>query len=150
MGGDLTKAPKGKSPCFLVAALKDSMSGYLDRIQIIKGWVGKDGKEQERVYDVVVSDNRKIGDPELITVWTNPDFDPSQRAFYYVRVIEIPTPRWTAYEAMRFNIKLPKDVKMITRERAYTSPIWYTPNNNLNNWLHESLFHFFLTGVDYF
>jgi hypothetical protein len=152
MGGDLPAAPKGKSPTFLVAAMKDAMSGNLDRIQIIKGWVGKDGKAQERVYDVAVSDGRKIGkdgrcktpvgntvdvanatwintigDPELITAWTDPDFDPKQKAFYYARVIEIPTPRWTAYEAKRFNIKLPKEVKMITQERAYTSPIWYSP-----------------------
>ena len=152
MGGDLSPAPSGKSPSFLVAALKDSLSGNLDRIQIIKGWVGKDGKAQERVYDVAVSDNRKIdangrcmipvgntvnveeavwtntiGDPELITVWTDPDFDPTQRAFYYARVIEIPTPRWTAYEAKRFNIKIPEKAEMTTQERAYTSPIWYTP-----------------------
>ena len=152
MGGDLSSAPEGKSPSFMVAALKDSLSGNLDRIQIIKGWVGKDGKARERVYDVAVSDGRKIdatgrcktpvgntvnveeavwsntiGDPELISVWTDPDFDPTQRAFYYARVIEIPTPRWTAYEAKRFNIKMPEEVEMVTQERAYTSPIWYTP-----------------------
>ena len=152
MGGDLSDAPKGQSPTFLVAALKDALSGNLDRIQIIKGWVGKDGKAQERVYDVAVSDGREIdasglcktpvgntvdvanatwtntiGDPELITVWTDPDFDPKQRAFYYARVLEIPTPRWTAYEAKRFNIKMPEQAEMITQERAYTSPIWYTP-----------------------
>ena len=154
MGGDLTKAPKGKSPTFLVAALKDAISGNLDRIQIIKGWVGKDGKAQERVYDVAVSDDRKIdengrcktpvgntvdvenatwtntiGDPELIAVWTDPDFDPAQRAFYYARIIEIPTPRWTAYEAKRVSIKMPKEAEMVTQERAYTSPIWYTPES---------------------
>jgi hypothetical protein len=154
MGGNLSQVPDGKSPTFLVAAMKDAMSGNLDRIQIIKGWVGKDGKAQERVYDVAVSDGRKIdkngrcktpvgntvdvanatwtntiGDPELITVWTDPDFDAKQRAFYYVRVLEIPTPRWTAYEAKRFNIKMPKDTKMVTQERAYTSPIWYTPKS---------------------
>ena len=152
MGGNLSQVPDGKSPTFLVAAMKDAMSGNLDRIQIIKGWVGKDGKAQERVYDVAVSDGRKIdkngrcktpvgntvdvenatwtntiGDPELIAVWTDPDFDANQRAFYYVRVLEIPTPRWTAYEAKRFNVKMPKDTKMVTQERAYTSPIWYTP-----------------------
>ena len=152
MGGNLSQVPDGKSPTFLVAAMKDAMSGNLDRIQIIKGWVGKDGKAQERVYDVAVSDGRKIdkngrcktpvgntvdvanatwtntiGDPELIAVWTDPDFDAKQRAFYYVRVLEIPTPRWTAYEAKRFNVKMPKDTKMVTQERAYTSPIWYTP-----------------------
>ena len=153
MGGGLDKAPEGKSPTFLVAALKDALSGNLDRIQIIKGWVGPDGKAQERVYDVAVSDERQIdadgrcrtsvgntvdiakatwtntiGDPELITVWTEPEFDPAQRAFYYARVIEIPTPRWTAYDALRFGIKMPPEAQMTTQERAYTSPIWYTPN----------------------
>jgi len=152
MGGDLTRAQQGKSPTFLVAALKDAMNGNLDRIQIIKGWVGKDGKAQERVYDVAVSDGRKIdengrcktpvgntvnvekatwmntiGDPELIAVWTDPEFNPEQRAFYYARVIEIPTPRWTAYEAVRFNTTMPEDAAMFTQERAYTSPIWYSP-----------------------
>ncbi|MHC4939000.1 MAG: DUF3604 domain-containing protein [Planctomycetota bacterium] len=152
MGGDLSKAPAGKSPTFLVAALKDSYSGNLDRIQIIKGWVGADGKAKERIYDVAVSDGRTIGedgrcrkpvgntvdvaratwtntigDPELIAVWTDPRFDAGQHAFYYVRVIEIPTPRWTAYEALRFGIEMPDGCPMTTRERAYTSPIWYTP-----------------------
>ena len=152
MGGDLQNPPAGKSPSFLVGALKDSVSGNLDRIQIIKGWIGQDGKAQERIYDVAVSDGRKIdadgrcktavgntvnaekatwtntiGDPELLAVWTDPEFDPNQRAFYYARVIEIPTPRWTAYEAVRFGIKMPDGCKMDTQERAYTSPIWYTP-----------------------
>jgi hypothetical protein len=151
MGGDLPKAPEGKAPTFLVAAMKDPYSGNLDRIQIVKGWLGADGATQEKVYDVVWSDDRApgangklppvgntvnvekatwtntIGDPELITVWTDPEFDPAQTAFYYARVIEIPTPRWTAYEALRFNVKMPEDVPMTTQERAYTSPIWYTP-----------------------
>jgi hypothetical protein len=152
MGGDLGNAPAGKPPTFLVAALKDALSGNLDRIQIVKGWVGSDGKARERVYDVVVSDNRQIdtdgrcrtavgntvdvakatwtntiGDPELIAVWGDPDFDPAHRAFYYARVIEIPTPRWTAYEALRFGIDMPPEAQMTTQERAYTSPIWYTP-----------------------
>ena len=152
MGGDLRNAPAGKSPTFLVAAMKDVYSGNLDRIQIIKGWMGADGKTRERVYDVVVSGQRKIGadgrcrepvgstvdirnatwantigTPELMGVWTDPDFDPSQRAFYYSRVLEIPTPRWTAYEALRFGVKMSNDVPMTTQERAYTSPIWYTP-----------------------
>ncbi|MCF6314344.1 MAG: DUF3604 domain-containing protein [Verrucomicrobiales bacterium] len=153
MGGDLSAAPEGKSPTFLVAALKDAMSGNLDRIQVIKGWVDKDGKAQERIYDVAVSDGRKIdkdgrckkavgntvnvekatwkntiGDSELIAVWKDPDFDSQQRAFYYLRVIEIPTPRWTAYEAKRFGVKMPEKVKMTTQERAYTAPIWYSPS----------------------
>jgi hypothetical protein len=153
MGGDLRKAPQGKSPSFLVAAMKDPYSGNLDRIQVVKGWLDNSGKLEEKVYDVVWSDADKrkpgndgklpavgntvdvanatwvnsIGDPELIGVWTDPDFDPAEKAFYYVRVLEIPTPRWTAYEAKRFNIKMPKKVPMITQERAYTSPIWYSP-----------------------
>jgi hypothetical protein len=153
MGGDLRTAPDGKSPAFLVAALKDPIGGNLDRIQIVKGWLGQDGKTQEKVYDVVWrdADKRKpnadgklppvgntvdvknatwtntIGDPELITVWKDPDFNPKDRAFYYARVIEIPTPRWTAYDAKRFSITLPPEVPMTTQERAYTSPIWYTP-----------------------
>ena len=151
MGGDLPPAPEGKSPTFLVAALKDSLSGNLDRIQIVKGWLDAGGTRQEKVHDVVWAGDRQpdangklppvgstvdvanatwtntIGSPELITVWADPDFDPSQRAFYYARVIEIPTPRWTAYEAKRFGIKLPPEVPMTTQERAYTSPIWYTP-----------------------
>ena len=151
MGGDLTKAPEGKAPTFLVAALKDPVGGNLDRIQIVKGWRDASGETQEKVYDVVWSDDRvpgadgklppvgntvdvaraiwknTIGDPELITVWTDPDFDPAQAAFYYAKVIEIPTPRWTAYEALRFDVKMTEDVPMTTQERAYTSPIWYTP-----------------------
>ncbi|MEK6232849.1 MAG: DUF3604 domain-containing protein, partial [Luteolibacter sp.] len=151
MGSDLTKAPKGKAPTFLVAARKDPMSGNLDRIQIIKGWINPDGSTEEKIYNVAWSDERKlgtdgklpsvgntvdvahatwsnsIGSPELITVWTDPDFDAAKPAFYYTRVIEIPTPRWTAYEAMRFDVKMDAEVPMITTERAYTSPIWYTP-----------------------
>ena len=151
MGGDLHAAPSGKSPTFLVAALKDPIGANLDRIQIIKGWVDKAGKTQEKVYDVVWSGDRKpgsdgkvplvgntvdvpnatysnsIGAPELSKVWKDPEFDPALRAFYYVRVIEIPTPRWTAYDAKYFNVKMPPEVPMTTTERAYTSPIWYTP-----------------------
>ena len=151
MGGDLVNAPDGKSPSFLVAALKDPLSGNLDRIQIIKGWLDKDGKSHEKVYDVAWSGDRKPGDdgklppvgntvdpktatftntigaPELITVWSDPEFDPKQRAFYYARVIEIPTPRWTAYDAVRFGVEMTEDVQMTTQERAYSSPIWYTP-----------------------
>ena len=154
MGGDLSAAPAGGSPSFLVAALKDPISGNLDRIQIVKGWMDESGNLQEKVYDVAVSDGRTIGmdgrcntpvgnivdieratwsntivDSELITVWEDPDFDPGQRAVYYARVIEIPTPRWTAYEAVRFGIKMPGEIPMTTQERAYTSPIWYTPTN---------------------
>jgi hypothetical protein len=152
MGGDLTKAPRGKSPTFLVAALKDPIGANLDRIQIIKGWIDKDGNSQERIYDVAVSDDRQIdadgrcrtpvgntvsletatwsntiGETELIKAWTDPDFDPDIAAFYYVRVIEIPTPRWTAYDAKYYGIDLEEGDSGIHQERAYTSPIWYTP-----------------------
>src|SRR5450631_2452333 len=151
MGGDLREAPTGKSPTFIAAALKDPISGNLDRIQIIKGWVDAKGGLQEKVYDVVWSGDRKagadgklppvgntvdvenaiwtntIGAPELIAAWKDPDFDPKLRAFYYARVIEIPTPRWTAYDQKRFGIKMDAKVPMTITERAYTSPIWYTP-----------------------
>lgn len=153
MGGDLAAAPAGKAPTFLVAALKDPLGANLDRIQIIKGWVDASGKTQEKVYDVVWGDaeTRKpgtdgkipavgntvnvkeafwtntIGDPELIAVWKDPEFDPKLRAFYYARVIEIPTPRWTCYDAKRFNVAMPKEVPMTHQERGYTSAIWYSP-----------------------
>jgi hypothetical protein len=151
MGGDLRGDPAGRAPSFLVAALKDPISGNLDRIQIVKVWLGAKGQRGEKVYDVVWSGDRvpgpdgklppvgstvdvanaswtnTIGSPELIAVWSDPDFDPAQPAAYYARVLEIPTPRWTAYEAKRFGVKLPPGVPMSTQERAYTSPIWYTP-----------------------
>ena len=152
MGGDLRAAPEGKTPTFLVAALKDPIGANLDRYQIVKGWLDKDGKLHEKVYDVAWSGERKpdattgklpsvgntvdvanatwtntIGAPELIAVWKDPDFDPSQPAFYYGRVIEIPTPRWTAYDAKRFGVKPLPGTAMTITERAYTSPIWYTP-----------------------
>ncbi len=151
MGGDLTQAPAGKSPTFLVAALKDPIGANLDRIQVVKGWLDANGDTHETVYDVVWSDDRKpgadgklppvgntvdaatatwtntIGDSELITVWADPDFDPQRRSFYYVRVLEIPTPRWSTYDAFRFGIPIPEGAPTSTQERAYTSPIWYTP-----------------------
>jgi hypothetical protein len=152
MGGDLHDAPEGRAPTFLVAALKDPIGANLDRIQIIKGWLDGEGEVQERVYDVAVSGDRRIGPdgrartpvgntvdvanatwtntigaPELIAVWADPDFDPAQRAFYYSRVIEIPTPRWTAYDAKYYGVQAPAETPMTTQERAYTSPIWYTP-----------------------
>jgi len=153
MGGDLRAAPEGKAPTFLVAAMKDSTGANLDRYQIVKGWLDKDGKLQEKVYDVVWSDNRvadpktgklpavgntvneadaswtnTIGATELVAVWKDPDFDGSVSAFYYGRVLEIPTPRWTAYDAKRFKNKPLAGTRMSFQERAYTSPIWYTPN----------------------
>ena len=151
MGGDLSAAPQGKAPTFLAAALKDPIGANLDRYQIIKGWLDKDGNVREKVYDVAWSGDRKagsdgklppvgdtvdvanatwtntIGAPELITVWRDPDFDPSQPAFYYGRVIEIPTPRWTAYDAKRYGVAPLPGTTMTVTERAYTSPIWYTP-----------------------
>jgi len=146
MGGDLAQAPKGKAPSFLVYALRDPIGANLDRIQIIKGWLDADGSPQEKVYDVAWSNGRKpgadgklpavgdtvdlsipswtntIGASELGTVWTDPDFDPSVRAFYYARVIEIPTPRWKAYNRVKIKLDLPKGILLKTQERAYTSP----------------------------
>jgi hypothetical protein len=153
MGGDLEGKPSGKkAPVFMVGAMKDPWSGNLDRIQIIKGWIDKGGKRQERIYDVAVSDGRtidadgrcrtpvgdtvdvenatylnNIGDAELRAVWTDPDFDPKLPAFYYARVLEIPTPTWPAYDRKFYGSDIPDTVAMKGQERAYTSPIWYTP-----------------------
>ena len=153
MGGDLPPASEGKSaPTFMVYALRDPIGANLDRIQIVKGWLDKDGKTHERIYDVAVSDGRTIdadgrckipvgntvdieaanwtntiGASELATVWIDPDFDPRQKAFYYARVIEIPTPRWVLYDKVRFGAEMPKEAKLVHQERAYTSPIWYNP-----------------------
>ncbi len=151
MGGDLKKAPAGKAPSFLVQTVRDPDGANLDRVQIIKGWVDSAGKTHEKVFDVAWSGNRKpgkdgklpavgntvnvkdasytnaIGTPYLTAYWTDPGFDAKQRAFYYVRVLEIPTPRWTTYDAKVFGVALPKDVPASIQERAYTSPIWYTP-----------------------
>ncbi len=151
MGGDLGPAPAGKAPTFLVAALKDPLGANLDRYQIVKGWVDGRGRTQEKAYDVAWGGNRApgpdgkvpsvgstvdvenatwtntIGAPELIAVWQDPDFDPELRAFYYGRVIEIPTPRWTAYDAKRYGVEPLEGTQMTITERAYTSPIWYTP-----------------------
>jgi hypothetical protein len=151
MGGDLHAAPEGKVPTFLVAALKDPIGGNLDRYQIVKGWMDADGELHEKVYDVAWSGDRQpdadgkvpavgstvdvasaswtnsIGAPELIAVWQDPDFDPAQPGFYYGRVIEIPTPRWTAYDALYYGVEPLPGTLMTVQERAYTSPIWYTP-----------------------
>lgn len=152
MGGDLAAAPKGKVPTFLVAATKDPQSGNLDRIQIVKAWLDTKGVAQEKVYDVVWGDADKravgrngklapvgstvnpktatwtntIGNAELVSVWADPDFKPLVKAFYYARVIEIPTPRWTTYDAVRFAEQMQKGVPVSIQERAYTSPIWYS------------------------
>ena len=154
MGGDLTPPAEGaKAPTFMVYSLRDSVGANLDRIQIVKGWLDVEGELHEKVYDVAVSDGREIKDgvcdemlmekhtvdvdkasytntigaPELGTVWTDPDFDAAESAFYYARVIEIPTPRWVLYDKVRMGAEIPEEAEVITQERAYTSPIWYTP-----------------------
>ena len=136
----------------MIRAVRDADGANLDRVQVIKGWLDKSGETHERIYDVAVSGDRNIGadgrsktpvgstvnvteasytntigDPVLTAYWSDPDFDPGQRAFYYVRVIEIPTPRWTAYDAKFFDVEMPEDTMMTVQDRAYTSPIWYTP-----------------------
>ena len=151
MGSDL---PAGNgAPSFLVYALRDPMGANLDRVQIVKGWLDADGEPQEQVYDVAWSDAREpgadgkltpvgdtvdlsvpswtntIGASELGAVWRDPDFDPSLKAFYYARVIEIPTPRWTAYDAVKFDLDLPDNIPMKAQQRAYSSPIWFTPES---------------------
>jgi hypothetical protein len=152
MGGDLNAAPAGKAPAFLIRALRDADGANLDRVQVIKGWLDGSGKTQERIWDVVVSGDRKIeadgrcktpvgntvdvtdasyrntiGAPMLFGYWKDPNFDAKQRAFYYVRVIEIPTPRWTTYDAKIFGTKPPANCPASIQDRAYTSPVWYTP-----------------------
>ena len=151
MGGDLPRRQGNQAPAFMVFALRDPIGANLDRIQIVKGWLDAAGKTHEKVYDVAWSPGRKpnakgvlppvgntvdlkaanwtntIGASELGTVWRDPDFDPAQAAFYYARVIEIPTPRWVVYDAFRYGVPLPKDAVTTAQERAYTSPIWYTP-----------------------
>ena len=148
MGGDLVKATS-KAPSFLIHAMMDPESGSLDRMQVVKGWVNVDGSLGEKVYDVAWSGDRQvnaqgkvpsvgnsvnledgtwsndIGSPELRKVWTDPNFDPSQESFYYVRVIEIPTPRWTLYDKIRYGAELGSEIPLTTTERAYSSPIWY-------------------------
>jgi hypothetical protein len=151
MGADLPTRENNDAPTFMTFALRDPIGGNLDRIQIVKGWLDDAGETHEQVYDVVWSGDRQpggdgklppvgntvdaatanftntIGSPELGAVWTDPDFDPDQKAFYYVRVIEIPTPRWSTYDAFRFGVPIPDGAPVSTQERAYTSPIWYTP-----------------------
>ena len=149
MGGDLRGS--GDAPTFMVYALRDVIGANLDRIQIVKGWLDADGETHEMVYDVAWSVGREpdsngvlppvgntvdvaaanwsntIGASELGTVWTDPDFDPAQSAFYYARVLEIPTPRWVVYDAFRYGVEIPEGAETTHQERAYTAPIWYTP-----------------------
>jgi hypothetical protein len=153
MGGDLPARPeRARAPTFAVWAMKDPESGNLDRIQIIKVFVNKWNRPGEKIYDVALSDGRSvdpatgkappvgdtvdvatatytndIGDTQLSAVWTDPDFDPNQRALYYARVIEIPTPRWSTYDAAHSNLPLPPNTPTTLQERAWSSPIWYTP-----------------------
>ena len=151
MGGDLSNAQDGKVPTFMVATLKDSDGANLDRIQIVKGWLDSDGGLHENVYDVVWAGDREpgrdgklpaigntvdletatysnsIGAVQLSATRRDPDFDATEKAFYYVRVLEIPTPRWTVFDEVRFGFKMDDDVRRILQERAYSSPIWYTP-----------------------
>ena len=151
MGADL-KPGQGR-PTFLVSALKDPMGANLDRVQVVKGWVDASGQMQEKVFDVVWGDADKrqrgangkvpavgdtvnitkasysnsIGDPELQTVWSDPEFNSNQKAFYYLRVLEIPTPRWVLFDAIRYGAKLLPGTELKSQERAYSSPIWYNP-----------------------
>jgi len=150
MGSDLL-ARKGAAPKFLVWAVRDPRSASLQRVQIIKGWVD-DGTSKETVYDVACSDGLRVdpetqrcpdngtrgnladcsitadvGDSELKTLWTDPDFDAAQRAFYYVRVLENPTCRWSTWDAIRADVEPRSDLKKTIQERAWSFPIWYTP-----------------------
>lgn len=151
MGGDLTAAPKKKAPVFMINAIKDPDGANLDRVQVIKGWLDGDGQLQEKIYEVAWAGDRKldksgklpsigstvdaktatykntIGATQLKTTWTDPDFEADERAFYYARVLEIPVPRWTTYDSVYFNIPLPEGAPVAIQDRAYTSPIWYTP-----------------------
>lgn len=151
MGSDLRPREGNGAPSFLIGALRDPIGANLDRVQVIKGWLDAEGALHERVYDVAWSGDRapdadgnlpevgntvdietaswqnSIGAPELLVVWEDPDFDPAERAFYYTRVLEIPTPRWVLYDKLRFGIELPAEAQLIHQERGYSSPIWYTP-----------------------
>lgn len=151
MGGNLK--PGSGAPSFIISALKDPMGANLDRVQVVKGWVDASGQMREKVYDVVWGDANKrqkgadgkipavgdtvviakasysnvIGDPELQTVWVDPEFNANQKAFYYLRVLEIPTPRWVLFDAIRYGAKLLPGTELKSQERAYSSPIWYNP-----------------------
>jgi hypothetical protein len=155
MGSDLTDAPEGASPGFLVEAMRDPLGANLDRIQIVKGWLDENGASQEEIYNVVWSNadvraldaqgnlasvgstvnemeatySNSIGADALRGFWQDPDFDPAQKAFYYARVMEIPTPRWLAYDRKNYDLydEMPEDVRYSSQERAYSSPIWYSP-----------------------
>jgi hypothetical protein len=153
MGADLSASPNGQAPKLLIRVLRDPDGANLDRVQVVKGWLNAKGEPEERVYDAICSDDRTIesdrcsspvgntvdvqnarytndiGDALLMGYWEDPHFDPGKRAFYYVRVLEIPTPSWLAHDKAHFGdaIELPEDAVLVQQERAYTSPIWYTP-----------------------
>lgn len=152
MGADLPAPGSNDVPSFVIHALKDPNNANLDRMQIIKGWLDSNGESHERIYDLAVSDGREInadgrcetpvgntvnvaeatytnsiGSAALQVYWQDPDFDPEHRAFYYIRVLEIPTPRWTTYDAKVYGVEIPEGAPTSIQERAYTSPIWYTP-----------------------
>ena len=152
MGCELHQAGKNDTPAFLIQALRDPDGANLDRIQIVKGWVDSEGVSRERIYDVALSGDRAvdasgrsntpvgntvdagaatwrndIGAASLAAHWVDPDFKPDQRAFYYARVLEIPTPRWTSYDASRIGSQVPPGVPLAIQDRAYTSPVWYSP-----------------------
>ncbi|MEH6582976.1 MAG: DUF3604 domain-containing protein [Halioglobus sp.] len=156
MGGDLAATDEGRAPSFLISALRDPAGANLDRVQVVKGWVDSNGMRQEKVFDVAWSDTDKrsagadgklpavgntvnikeasyensIGAGQLTTTWVDPTFDASQAAFYYLRVLEIPTPRWTAFDVLNYNADIPEGMgpeDFIAQQRAYSSPIWYTP-----------------------
>jgi hypothetical protein len=146
MGGDLAAAPEGAAPTFLIQAVKDPEGANLDRIQVVKGWI-EDGEQRERIYDVALSGDRTdsseavgntvdvatasytndIGAAMLSVAWTDPDFDPAVPALYYARVLQIPTPRWSTYDARTLGVEVPEGLPTSIQERAWSSPIWYTP-----------------------
>ena len=151
MGGELRGADRRESPVLAIAAMKDPEGANLDRVQVVKGWLDDDGSRRERVYDVAWSGDREVGSdgqlaavghtvdlasasyrnsigaPQLQAVWRDPDFDPARPAFYYLRVLEIPTPRWIAYDEARLGSAFPDDARRIDQQRAYSSPVWYVP-----------------------
>jgi hypothetical protein len=152
MGGDLKGVPGTQPPTLLIRALKDAKSANLDRVQVVKGWVDPTGEKHEKIFDVVWAGDRapgpdgrvppigntvdlatatytnSIGSAELAVAWTDPDFEASHRAVYYVRVLEIPTPRWSTYDSVQLGLPLPNDLPHTIQERAWSSPIWYTPS----------------------
>lgn len=150
MGADLAPDAEGRAPRMLVRALRDPDGANLDRIQVVKGWLNTDGTTSEQIFDIACGDREivdntcaepvgdtvnaenatwtnDIGEPVMAGYWEDPAFDPAQHAFYYVRVLEIPTPRWTTYDRKFFGVELPEDAPISIQDRAYTSPIWYTP-----------------------